>query len=463
MEKALKLKKYQEDGIDLIVNRYKDVLLADHPGAGKTCQAIIAADRLSANRILVICPASLRENWKREFEKWSDKERQVTVVYDSKDASKLYHNTVYTLGVVIVSYDLITRISLGNSEHCDVLILDEAHYLKSSKSKRTKRILKEVWAKAKKRIAITGTPMPNGRAIEAYPLFSKLCPEHFGSWKSFADRFCVREVTPWATLFTKSKNLPLLGSMAREHFMIRRDREETIGQLPPLVRMEVPLSCHLYVTDDFNNPHDIHEAMDSLDDGTITPHIATLRRMIGLRKIAAAAEYIHELLLDSAKQVVVFCHHGQVIDELSSHLEWRTITHSVIKGETPMIVRQAAVDGFQAGRHKVFLASLLAANTGITLTAAHDVVFVEADWVPANNEQAEGRCFRLGQTEITRSHYLVIPNTLDDLMTKAILKKQRDITKVMGDLENDKGDKNVRIRKIEKCYEPSDDDPKRAA
>jgi len=62
---------YQEDGVDLIVNRYNDVLLADHPGAGKTAQAVVAADRMNANKILVITPASLRENWRREFKLWS--------------------------------------------------------------------------------------------------------------------------------------------------------------------------------------------------------------------------------------------------------------------------------------------------------------------------------------------------------------------------------------------------------
>lgn len=400
--KNIQLFKYQEEGIDLICNKYKDVLLADHPGAGKTCQAIIAAERLGCKSVLVICPASLKENWKREFKKWSEKEFDLTVMSYDK---------------TIKGYP--SKLN-GKKEVCyDLLILDEAHYLKNPISLRTKFCLRYFWEKAKKRICITGTPLPNGRAIEAWPLFSKLDPNTFKSKQLFIDTYCVKQVTPWGVNFNSSKNLVQLGNIARENFMIRRKREDTVGQLPPIIRQKIFLNT--YVS---SSQYQIDPEKD------LTKEIKSEWRKLGIQKVDSSLQYIIHLL-NEVKNCVVFAHHTDVIEALKRGLDANNITNCLLIGSMNGEERQKSVDEFQAGNHQVFLGSIHAANVGITLTASSDIVFVECDWVPATNEQAEGRCFRISQTSITRSHYLIIPDSLDEVITSAVLKKQKDILKIM--------------------------------
>lgn len=399
-----KLFLYQIEGIDLICNKYKDVLLADHPGAGKTCQAVIAAQDIGAVDILVICPASLRENWKREFAKWSVKKFNLS----------------------IISYDAAATRSLNAEKEIlepiyDLLILDECHYLKNPTSQRTKGCLGYYWNMAKKRICISGTPLPNGRAIEGWALFSKLAPELFKNKREFISNFCVKQKSRWGVNYDKSKNLELLGKLARSKFMIRRKRKETVGQLPPLIRQMAYLDGILALQLDYK-----------IDEDNITPETISAWRKHGLSKVLSSVEYI-KTLLKEVSQVVVFAHHKDVLSELKNRLEANTTSCCLFTGDTPTLERQQMVDDFQNGKYKVFLASLHAAGVGITLTKSSDVVFVECDWVPGVNEQAEGRCFRITQENVTRSHYLVIPDSLDERITSIVLRKQRDITQVMRD------------------------------
>lgn len=410
---------YQEEGVNLIVNKYKDVLLADHPGAGKTAQAIIAADRMGAKTILIITPASLRENWRREFKLWSEKERDIFCVYrDFKEAS-----------VVIISYELAVKHATKLSKLTfDLMILEEAHYLKSTKSKRSKVILGGLWDRAKKHILITGTPLPNGRAVEGYNIFAKLSPLEFGDWYKYVSTYCIKRITPWGINFDKSKNLTALGDKARELFMIRRSREETIGQLPPLVRMQVPLTASYQL--ELGDAFDEDEALEAIESGNILP-FASLRQKLGLQKVQGSIGYIKQLL-ESEKHIVVFAHHSSVIAQLKTEFMKEKISFVTLTGSTPAKEKQEAIDSFQAGKVQIFLASQLAANVGITLTKSSNVVFVEFDWVPENNTQAEARCYRIGQTAITRSHYLCIPDSIDDRILESILLKQRNIHKVLG-------------------------------
>lgn len=419
----LKLFKYQEEGIELICNKYKDVLLADHPGAGKTCQVIRAADKLATKKILVICPASLRENWKREFKKWSIRDLNIVVAFGIKELSQ-------RADVYIISYDLATKGYFPNTDEVCLLVLDEAHYLKNSESLRTKNCLNIYWKRAKKRIAITGTPLPNGRAIEGFSLFSKLCPREFGKKREYLDTYCIKEQTPWGVNYNRSKNLEHLGKICRREFMIRRPRAETVGQLPDLIRMKVSLDGFSLDTYQENMSDNLLGKFDFTKE--LPPEIKSEWRMHGIQKVFASVEYIKHLLKE-VKNCVVFAYHKDVVRELSERLTANTVTNCVVNGDTDVTDRQGLVDKFQNGDVKVFIASLKAASTGITLTAASDVVFVECDWVPSTNEQAEGRCYRVSQTQITRSHYLVIPDSLDDTITSAVIRKQKNITKVMSD------------------------------
>jgi len=331
--------------------------------------------------------------------------------------------------VIIISYELAVKHAAKLSKLTfDLMILEEAHYLKSTKSKRSKTILGELWNTSKKHILITGTPLPNGRAVEGYNIFSRLAPAEFGDWYKYVSTYCVKSITPWGINFDKSKNLAVLGEKAKQLFMIRRSREETIGQLPPLVRMQVPLTASFQL--ELGEAFDEDEMLAAIESGNILP-FASLRQKLGLQKVKGSVDYIKELLQSEA-HIVVFAHHAAVIAQIKTALMNEKISHVVLTGSTSAKEKQKAIDDFQAGKAQVFLASQLAANVGITLTKSSNVVFVEFDWVPENNTQAEARCYRIGQTAITRSHYLCIPDSIDDRILTAVLRKQKNIQKVLG-------------------------------
>ena len=137
---------------------------------------------------------------------------------------------------VIVSYDLACRMVAPLSHEVsmprwDLLVCDESHFLKSVSSHRTRVCMVPLWNHADHRLLISGTPLPNGRAVEAWPTFMRLCPELFGDWKAFKDRYCVEVKDPHSgrLSYPRSKNLDELGRLARERFMVKRSRAEVMA------------------------------------------------------------------------------------------------------------------------------------------------------------------------------------------------------------------------------------------
>lgn len=418
---------YQQEGVELLVERPR-ALLADPPGAGKTAQAIVAADRVEAKWILVVCPASLRLNWAKEFRLWSDRRRMLHVVLSGQGDKCRVMNAAGK--VTITSYELaVSAADTLAGFDWDLVIFDEAHFLKGQKSQRSKVCREKLAPTARRIIAITGTPLPNGRAVEAWPVFSMLDPEEFGHFWRFVKTYTYPEETPWGTKYDRSKNLKQLGALARERFMIRRTKQETLGQLPPLQRQTVPL----VVPEVLDGLAFLSEAEELVTSGEVLPGpIATARRELGEAKVRAACDFIRTML-ESEEQVVVFFHHRSVGLALRAALDQASVTFVSIVGETPPEARQSAVDAFQGGKARVFLGSIGAAGTGITLTASSVVVMVEASWVPSENEQCEARCYRVSQSELTRVFYLVVPDSLDDAITNTVIAKQRNIERVLGE------------------------------
>jgi SWI/SNF-related matrix-associated actin-dependent regulator 1 of chromatin subfamily A len=436
------LLQYQKDGVEQIL-RFGDVLLSDHCGAGKSAQVVEAAKRLNVKSVLILCPASLRSNWIREFNKWwTDCPLIPLPIFTGKDQIPESAN------LLTCSYELAAKHSTLSqliTRRFDLLVMDESHTaLRNPESKKCQAVLTHIWPLAKKRIAVTGTPMPNGRAIEVQPLFAAIAPQIFGNFAAYTKRYCYGVETDYGLRYLGSKNLPELGRIAREHFMIRRSKEETLGQLPPLVRQEVPLAIPPATVKRWLKKHcpdfdpaivnslirriEAGEPLALPSDGPVS----TARRQIGVLKAGPSADFIGDLLAEGPNSsAVVFAHHKEVISQLAENFDRKGISFVLVDGSTPPEVRQAAVDAFQAGKVTIFLASILAANTGITLTRSSTVVIVEPDWVPTNNEQAEGRCHRMTQTSLTRVFYLVVPDSLDDAVTTAVVKKQKNIAKAL--------------------------------
>ena len=423
----MSLYKYQLDGIEklfsIVTKRSeKAAMLCDPPGAGKTPQAIGLLNRLTGNKALVICPASLKENWSREIKKWSTYPLSVQILNSSSD--KLDGSDV-----VIVSYNLAVRMveEISKASY-DLLVCDESHLLKSASSQVSRIVLVLLWAKCRYRLLMTGTPLPNGRAVEAYTCFSRCSKEHFGSWDAFKTRYCVEERTRWGVTYPHSKNFPELREFSKA-FMVRRTKEEVLGELPGLVRQNVYL--RLPELDVFNAEEgiDVDAIVAAVDAGVPleSEHITTVRRKLAMLKAPLILQAIEDAL-EEVEQLVVFVHHRELYEHLMNNIS----SCVGINGLTHPTERQQNVDSFQKKEARVFVASLKAANTGLTLTSAFTLFMAEYDWVPSTNEQAEGRIYRVTQNEICRVKYLVAADSLDEKVLRVLQRKQRHIEKALG-------------------------------
>ena len=180
---------FQKAGIEYALDR-KDTIIADEMGLGKTVQAIGFINEVKAERVLIICPASLKLNWKRELERWLlNRDLNLGIVTGGTT------QTALEADIVIMNYELVGK-HRNTFDVFDVLVCDEAHYLKNGKAQRTAHVLggkiKSRYIngiRAKRRLFLTGTPIMN-RPVELYPMLKSINRDTFGEWWEYTARYC---------------------------------------------------------------------------------------------------------------------------------------------------------------------------------------------------------------------------------------------------------------------------------
>jgi SWI/SNF-related matrix-associated actin-dependent regulator 1 of chromatin subfamily A len=422
---------YQKTGAAWLAERSR-ALLADDMGLGKSAQAITACVALGATDILVICPASVRETWKREFVKFD--RRNIPVEVTSYEGAAKYDPT-----------------SKG-TKRWHVLILDESHYLKTPTSKRTRAVFGEkcdgvggLIERADRVICLSGTPMPNNPA-ELWPALRALAPETITSPKSgkpysywqFVAKYCRTVDKGFGQQIVGAKNHDQLAE-AIKPFMLRRLKADVLKDLPP-IRFDT-LHLEGKVPPELTGPEAdmIRAALES--DGveglrSLTPYVATLRRLTGLAKAWPAAEWIKTWLDCCDDKLVVFAHHQEVIQAIHKKVCSTEYMTTFLTGATSHVNRMKAIDAFQNNpKCRIFLGQIQAAGTGITLTASSDVLFVESSWVPAENQQAAMRVHRIGQAKPCLARFATLAGSIDEQIQKAVARKTADISQVL-DVDN---------------------------
>ena len=450
---------YQRGGIAYAAGR-KGVLIADEMGLGKTIQAlgVVNADT-SIQRVLVIAPKSLTLNWIREAKKWlvrwvggivrigeDGSEKQPIFLVASYDEAKKYEATLA-------------------AREWDLLIVDEAHWIKNTKSQRAKTV-HAIAKRANRRVLLTGTPIAN-RPIELWSLLQIAGPEEWdpaGTVKGvakaagegagffrFAKRYCGAHAGRYGWDFSGATNLSELQEKLRSTCMVRRLKKDVLTELPAKRRqvVEIPGNGSTRIVEAETKAWNemeagIEEARVAVelakaeDDATYEAavkrltdktrvaftEISRLRHATAVAKIEHVVEHVKLACEDDVEhKVVVLAHHHDVIDGIVAGLaEFGAVR---LTGETSLEDRQTAVDRFQTDKTcRVFVGSIQAAGVGITLTAAAHVVFAELDWVPGNVSQGEDRCHRIGQTESVLVQHLVFNNSLDARMAHILVQKQ---------------------------------------
>ena len=427
---------YQEDGAEFLSDR-RAAMIADPPGLGKTAQAITGVDKVDAKRVLVICPASLKTNWSREFAKFSTGWSTHIVAngkYRLPDMSVGKH-------VVIVNYDILFAPAIFMQmtfveQDWDVMIVDEAHYLKTRGTRRTNAVYGEacdrersVAARANRIWLLTGTPTPNGDPSEIWTHLRATGYTDLGFHK-FMFRYGVYAQTKYGHRFIKTQNVDeLKASLA--NFMLRRKKEDVLKDMPPIVLADLVVEAeHAKDLRDLESHPEI-EMLRAMTGGDVPDavlaeasqkELATLRRYAGILKVRPVANVVKDELRNGDGKIVLFAWHKEVLALLRAELaEFNPVS---ITGETPSTKRQDAVDTFQGDTNcRVFLGQITAAGTGITLTAASRMIIVEPSFVPADNEQASLRIHRIGQRDGCLVQFAALADSVDEVVTEVLRRK----------------------------------------
>lgn len=446
---------YQVAG-SLWLSQKTHALLGDDMGLGKSAQAIAACDRIGAKRIGVICPASVRVNWKREFEKFSTIPRRITVLTSGKQQPQAWD-------CLICSFDM-TESFRDQFKNLDVLIVDESHFLKTLDTVRTRVILAKngLIHDAERTWFLSGTPAPN-HAGELWPILFTTRQTNL-AYDDFVERYCTGynykgafRITGTRGYRTEELKRMLSG------LMLRRKKEEVMPELPPISFRTIvvePGEVDLDIAASFvdwifptDRRKELFEKMDGqrvLIDAALSnikgiktqgatelasvealaPSISTLRRYTGLQKVKAVGDLVADELSNNAyEKIVIFALHRDVIEQLRDRLKkFKPVT---LYGGTAPEKRQQNVDKFQKNpKCRVFIGNILAAGTGITLTAAHNVLFVEQDWVPGNNAQAAMRCHRIGQDKPVLVRFCGLVDSFDERVAEVLRRKTKQLADI---------------------------------
>lgn len=423
-------------------------------GLGKTAQAIHACKLVKAKSVVVICPAILRINWRREFEMhWPDPTPGSSIPC-----------------LEIFSYDSLLRSETTStllSSAPFTLILDEAHYLKSPTSKRTKAILGRngLIHKATHAWALTGTPMPNHPGELWTWLFTTGATRF--SHSQWVDRYCTTAHTPFGVqirgMTQEAGHVTELKAILQKN-VLRRTYAETMADMPKLIHRTVNIELDkdidpldwMRMEKAYTRPF-LEKKLKAEIDGTtqalnlyysmrVTDHdaqngylqlakdkVTLLRRWVGLKKAPVILKFIlDEFATRVYNKLVLVCYHKDVIEWYRYHLEEAGIKVAALYGGTADKRRQKYIDAFQkpdSGLQCMILQPN-AAGVGVTLTAAHHIIMAEPDWVPATNAQAIMRCYRIGQSQPVLVRYFVLDHSIDDRIMGTVRRKTEDQLKI---------------------------------
>jgi len=428
------LRPYQKDGHDFLVPA-KTGVIGDDPGLGKTCQTIVAAESLGKYPWVVVCPSTVKNQWNREIAEWTDKYTITQIIRTGKDLVQPAH-------VYIVSYGLAAKLS-AQLEEIGTLIIDEIHYCRSLYSKRTREVLggEFLGGKAERIWGLTGTLIFN-KPIDLYPILLCLYPQALvkaPTYIEFAKRY---NSGYWIRGAYRSEENMRMGEAKNteelkflmEGFMLRRLKRDVLDDLPPVhVNMvEVELTPALkklnkkYAEHKGKKRNEINERLkDPRGERVI------IRKEYALAKIKFAVDYI-ENDLQSYEKIAVFTYHRDVAEQL--RLALRKYKPVVYQGAMNDREKDEAVQVFQGKECRVFIGQVRASGTGLDglQKVCSRGVLVEWDETPGAVTQLLGRLDRFGQISPVYFSFLVAPDSLESDMITSLIKKRKDVKKIIG-------------------------------
>jgi SWI/SNF-related matrix-associated actin-dependent regulator 1 of chromatin subfamily A len=425
---------HQKEAIKSLVEN-KKFILADDMGLGKTTSTIIAALETGAKKILIICPASLKINWQREIENYSD---QPTSIIEGK---KWEDGTF-----IIINYDIIKNFhdekkksdSILLKTKFDLVIIDEAHYIQNKQAQRTK-LINDFVSNVERLWLLTGTPITS-RPINYFNLLNLIeCPVA-KNWMAYVKRYCngFQFQAGRRKIWNVSGASNLEELRDRTAPLVLRRLKENVLDLPDKIITPVYLRLkskeYEALMGEYYDWYDKNGDSDSL---TLQfTKLTKVRQVIAEEKVPSTIE-ICENIVEQGKKVIVFTNFTKTLEMILEHFGKSAVR---LDGQMSQKERQLSVDRFQNDESvMVFVGNIKAAGVGITLTAGEAVVMNDLSFLPSDHSQAEDRSYRYGQKNNVLVYYPIFDNTVEGIIYD-ILKKKKDIFEtVMGD-KVDNGD-----------------------
>ncbi len=430
---------YQKEGILFGLERRR-LLIGDEPGLGKTLQSIGIVDTAAAYPCLVICPSSLKINWQREFEKFTDK--KALVLDNASRTSWPYFLGMGMFHVAIVNYESLKKFFVWDIKggktftlkdvvfNRDInvfrsVIMDESHRLKDPTAQQTMFTHGIVEGK-EWRILLSGTPVVNHAQdlVSQLAIMGRLLSDFGGRGKFLAQ-------------YGENENLSELSDKLYDTCMIRREKAKVLTELPDKQRTD------LYVEISNREEYDLAAAdlaaylreYTECTDREIRRKMRmealvkfmTLRSLASKGKVKQATDFIKNFLANG-KPLIVFCSLKEIVKALQKQFPDAVR----VTGDDNTAEKQAAVDAFQSGEAQLIICSIKAAGVGLTLTASSNVAFVEFPWTYADCCQCEDRAHRIGQKNNVNCYYLIGRSTIDPVLYNIIHKKRSIANQIMA-------------------------------
>ncbi|MGO9587486.1 MAG: DEAD/DEAH box helicase, partial [Limisphaerales bacterium] len=460
------LRPYQKDGFDFLCHLSQIKLggiLADDMGLGKTLQALAWLAWLKERNTknpkpsLVICPASVLHNWRREAERFTPGLK--VLVLESGAARHNLRKQIPQHDLIVTNYALLRRdLEELQKFAFRAAILDEAQFIKNPGAQVTQSVKQ---LKSEYRLALTGTPLEN-RLLDLWSIVDFIQPGYLGNQEQFIETYEPRasvgdETAPAEEPLPRNGKTESAQRIARKRLsarlrplLLRRLKKHVAKDLPDRIeqRRDCPLGDEqrkLYLAELRRSRDQIMQAvaeqglnkskMHVLAALTRLRQICCHPRLVGSDTASGKTETLFELLdplVAEGQKVLVFSQFVQMLLLLEKECRERQINTHILTGQTKD--RQQVVSAFQADTSPgVFLLSLRAAGTGLNLTNASYVVLYDPWWNPAVEAQAIDRSHRIGQTQTVNAYRLIAPGTVEEKIWELQQSKAQTIADVLGE------------------------------
>lgn len=471
------LRDYQRTGVSWMLYNWiqsRGSILADEMGLGKTLQTvsfltILQKEYHMGGPFLIIAPLSTVMHWQREFQNWSDmntiiyhgsqEDREILDAYEMEFASERERKEKdkirlangrrpWKCTVVVTTPELCVKkdvsLLLGRKIHWDVLVVDEAHRLKSDRSKLNVALKERFSFDAT--LLLTGTPLQNNTE-ELWTLLNLVDAPKFRSKEGFVNEYGDLQ---------RAEDVNKLQERIKP-YLLRRMKEDVEKAVPPkeetIIEVELTeIQKQYYRAIYEQNTSFLLQGKRAQDGPSLMnlamelrkccnhPYLITgvedaVRMQMGgggdkdhLVKYSGKLVLLDKLLprlKEQGHRVLLFSQFKIMLNVLEDYLIASGISYGRIDGSIQGRLRQKAIDSFQAPNSEMFvmLLSTRAGGVGITLTAADTCIIYDSDWNPQNDVQAQARCHRIGQTKSVKVYRLLVAKTYEMHMFKTASKK----------------------------------------